>query len=77
MSREKRINDLVLAIHHRNGGQMQSLDLSLPLLAPALSLDSLDLAEIMAAIEKEFGKSPFDSPEPPRTWRDVVTFLDS
>lgn len=76
MSHQERISELVLALHRRNGGQLQSVDLSLPLLHPALALDSLDLAEIMAAIEKEFGASPFDSPQPPRTWRDVADFLD-
>lgn len=76
MAHAQRIAELVLGIHRRNGGQLPSLDFSLPLLDRSLGLDSLDLAEIMAAVEKEFGQSPFDSGEPPRTWGDVVDLLD-
>jgi acyl carrier protein len=51
---------------------MKELDFKLRLLAPALLLDSLDLAEIMAALEKEFEVAPFDAPEPPGTWEEIV-----
>ncbi|MHB8524395.1 MAG: phosphopantetheine-binding protein [Limisphaerales bacterium] len=63
---------MVLRVHRRNGGRLAHLNSALRLLDPTLGLDSLDLAEIMVAIEKEFGVSPFDSPSPPRTWADVV-----
>jgi acyl carrier protein len=72
----KRLEELVLAIHRRNGGDLQTLDFSLPLLHPSLRLDSLDLAEIMAAIEQEFGGSPFDAAVPPRTWQQVCHFFE-
>ena len=68
----KRIEELVLAIHHRNGGKLDHLPWEASLLARELRLDSLDLAEVMAAVEKEFGISPFDQERPPRTWQEVV-----
>ena len=69
------LSNLILRIHRRNGGELDSVDYDLPLLHPSLRLDSLDLAEIMAAIENEFGRSPFDAPLQPRTWRDIAIFL--
>lgn len=71
----REIPGLVLAVHRRNGGKLASLDLGLRLLDPALAIDSLDLAEIMVAIERNFGVSPFDSEEPPRTWGDIVALV--
>lgn len=68
---------LVLAVHRRNGGQLEELDTNVRLLDPALRLDSLDLAEIMVAIERETGQSPFDSTVPPRTWEDVLRRVES
>ncbi len=72
MGVKPRIEAIVMAVHHRNGGGLDKLDLGLSLLDPILGLDSLDLAEIMVGIERETGHSPFDKPEPPRTWLDVV-----
>ena len=69
------IQAVILSIHHRNGGDLQKIDFDLPLLHPSLRLDSLDLAEVMVALEKEFGKSPFDASQTPRTWRDISLFL--
>ncbi len=71
----REIPGLVLAVHRRNGGKLASLDLGLRLLDPALAIDSLDLAEIMVAIERKFGVSPFESEEPPRTWGDIVALV--
>jgi acyl carrier protein len=65
----------VLTIHRRNGGSLTSLDAHLRLLDRSLMLDSLDLAEIMVAIERQHGVSPFDAPEPPRTWQEVIDFV--
>jgi len=70
-SARQRLHDIVLTVHRRNGGKLRKLDFNLPLLDPKLLLDSLDLAEIMVAVEKEFGVSPFDGRKPPRTWADV------
>lgn len=69
------IEKAVLAVHRRNGGSLSSLNLDLPLLDSSLLIDSLDLAEIIVALEKDLGKSPFDAPAPPRTWRQVSEYL--
>lgn len=66
---------LVLAVHRRNGGTLENLDPALRLLDPKLRIDSLDLAEIMVAIERDHGASPFDSARPPRTWGDVSDWI--
>ena len=67
---------MVLNVHRRNGGQLTHLDLNLRLLDPVLGLDSLDLAEIVVAVEKQFHFSPFESPTPPLSWADLVRQLD-
>ncbi|HOK77210.1 MAG TPA: hypothetical protein PLW35_05740 [Verrucomicrobiota bacterium] len=66
---------LVLAVHRRNGGTLDNVDPGLRLLDPKLRIDSLDLAEIMVAIEREYGASPFDAARPPRTWGDVSEWI--
>ncbi|MBE7502944.1 MAG: hypothetical protein HS113_22215 [Verrucomicrobiales bacterium] len=71
-----RLAALVLAVHRRNGGQLEQFDFSRRLQAPELRLDSLDLAELMVAVEREFGVAPFDAPEIPRTWSDILRLLD-
>jgi len=72
-----RLEALVLSVHRRNGGTLGALDLSLRLLDPALKLDSLDLAEIMVAVERELGVSPFDALTPPRTWGDLARLISA
>jgi acyl carrier protein len=72
-----RIENLVLSIHQRNGGALSSLNLDLVLLDKSLLLDSLDLAEVMVAVEREFNCSPFSVPPPPRTWRDLVNLIQN
>jgi acyl carrier protein len=72
MEAQERISELVLTVHRRNGGALARIEPGWRLLEPALRIDSLDLAEIMVAVEREFGCSPFDAPRPPRTWDDVV-----
>ena len=71
MEVQTRIAEIVLQVHRRNGGGLATLDPTWRLLEPQLCLDSLDLAELMVAIEREFGCSPFDAPKPPRTWGEV------
>jgi acyl carrier protein len=71
-----KIQSLALTVHRRNGGTLTALDSSLRLLDPVLGLDSLDLAEIMVAVEKECGVSPFEAATPPRTWSDIIDLVD-
>ena len=66
---------LVLAVHRRNGGTLEALDWSARLLAPELGLDSLDLAEIMAGVERAFGVEPFAGERPPETWGEVLEMV--
>lgn len=66
---------LVLTVHRRNGGTRTSLDFDTELLGPEFGLDSLDLAEIMAEVERRFGVSPFEAAEPPRVWQDVIKLV--
>lgn len=66
---------LVLTVHRRNGGTLESVHPELRLLDARLRIDSLDLAEIMVGIEREWGASPFDSATPPRTWGDVSEWI--
>ena len=72
MEVEARISELVLNVHRRNGGTLDRVEPAWRLLEPALRIDSLDLAEIMVAVERESGCSPFDAPKPPRTWEELA-----
>ena len=72
---ETDIEAVVMAIHRRNGGRRKRLNPEMRLLDPALGLDSLDLAEIVVALEKRFGVSPFNVPAPPRTWGDAARLI--
>ena len=74
---ESRIESIVLSVHKRNDGMMLKLDFDLRLLDSKLGLDSLDLAEIVVVIEKEFEVSPFDFSPPPRTWLDMVQICET
>lgn len=71
-----RVLGCVLGVHHRNGGSLAEIDPALRLMEPILLLDSLDLAEIMASIERDFGVSPFERGAP-RTWEDVLRLVAS
>ena len=69
------VEAMVLVVHRRNGGTRESVDMGMRLLAPELKLDSLDLAEFMAGVERRYGRTPFEGPRPPLTWGDVVKAL--
>jgi acyl carrier protein len=75
MTAHSKLEEMVLRIHRRNGGNLSVLDFSMRLLDPSLRLDSLDLAEIMVAVENDFGISPFDSPVPPKTWNCLLALV--
>lgn len=66
---------LVLAIDRRNGGTATSLHLESRFLDPRLQLDSLDLAEVFAQVEREFKVNVFDSDYLPRTWNELISRL--
>ncbi|MCP5523503.1 MAG: acyl carrier protein [Verrucomicrobiales bacterium] len=72
----EQLTRLVLTVHRRNGGDLTGLDLDWPLQARELALDSMDLAEIMVAVEREFGVEPFNAPVPPRTWRELLALIE-
>jgi hypothetical protein len=69
------LEKIVLTVHRRNGGLLTKLEPHWRLLEPELLLDSMDLAEIMVAIEKMSGIAPFEAPQPPRTWEDIWRLL--
>ncbi len=69
------VEELVIAIHRRNGGSAVRLDFDSGFLSPRLKLDSLDLAEVFAQVERDYHVSPFDSDKPPRTWGELVKQL--
>jgi hypothetical protein len=69
------VEALVLSVHQRNGGRHGKLEWHWRLLEPSLGIDSLDLAEIVVSIEKEYGRSLFDNAPAPRTWADVLAIL--
>lgn len=71
----KRLEAIVLGVHRRNSGKLEALPWQRQLLAPELGLDSLDLAEIIAAVEREWSISPFDEPHPPRTWQELLDLI--
>jgi acyl carrier protein len=70
------VESIVLAVHRRNGGTAIRLDFDLRLLDTSLTLDSLDLAEIIVALERRFHFSLFDSLTPPRTWADALRLIE-
>lgn len=73
----RRLEEMVLRVHRRNGGELTALDLDWPLQAPELGLDSMDLAEVMVAVEREFGLDPFNAAAPPRTWRELLASVEA
>jgi hypothetical protein len=53
------------------------LDFSLRLLDPSLRLDSMDLAEIVAELERCSGWSPMDNAVRPVTWGEFAMLLEA
>ena len=67
--------EIVLDVSRRNGGALDDLDWGASLMAPELKIDSMDLAEIVARLERVFRISPFDAPEAPKTWGELKDIL--
>lgn len=71
------IESVVLGVHRRNGGLATRLDFLLGLLDPSLRLDSMDLAEIVAELERKSGWSPMDNIVRPVTWDEFAIMLEA
>ena len=65
----------VAGIGLRNGRQSHLNDLDAPLLSVEVGINSLDLAEIVLALETEYGVSPFEGTERIETWIDVIDIV--
>ena len=69
------IENLILRIHKRNGGSLNSLNYDLELMHPTLGLDSMDMAEVVATIQRDYGVMLFEGNNNPKTWDDVVRII--
>ena len=54
----------------------KNVDLDMNLYTEGIGLDSLDVAELSAVLEDEFGSDPFSNGEMPETIGDIVAFYD-
>jgi acyl carrier protein len=53
-----------------------TVDLDVSLYSEGIGLDSLDVAELSAVLEDEFGKDPFSNGLMPETIGEIVAFYD-
>lgn len=72
---ERDVMSRVFGVHRRNGGAVVERGLDLAIADPRLKLDSLDLAEIVASLEKQYQIPIFEQPTTVRTWMDVCWLL--
>jgi acyl carrier protein len=54
----------------------KGVELDVSLYSEGIGLDSLDVAELSAVLEDEFGKDPFSNGLMPETIGDIVAFYD-
>jgi acyl carrier protein len=54
----------------------KAVDLDVSLYSEGIGLDSLDVAELSAVLEDEFGMDPFSNGLMPETIGDIVAFYD-
>ncbi len=54
----------------------KSVDLDVSLYSEGIGLDSLDVAELSAVLEDEFGMDPFSNGLMPETIGEIVAFYD-
>lgn len=54
----------------------KGVDLDASLYSEGIGLDSLDVAELSAVLEDEYGVDPFSDGEMPETVGDIVAFYD-
>ena len=69
------IENLILRIHKRNGGSLNSLNYDLELTHPTLGLDSMDMAEVVATIQRDYGVMLFEGNNNPKTWNEVIDII--
>ena len=73
MKLEKRLEEVCFSIHERNGGvRFKPFPWDERFLSGTLNLDSLDLAEVFAVLEIEFGLKPFERKAVPSTWIEIL-----
>ena len=54
----------------------KAVELDVSLYSEGIGLDSLDVAELSAVLEDEFGKDPFSNGLMPETIEEIVAFYD-
>lgn len=67
-----RIEQALLLVHRLNGGTQSQLNLDCRLADPALYLDPIDVAQLIAAIEGAFGCSLRRYRKRIETWKDLA-----
>ena len=70
----KKIRSILTRVKNRKKG---GADLDVNLYAEGIGLDSLDVAELSAVLEDEFGSDPFSNGEMPETVGEIAAFYDS
>lgn len=71
-----RIAELLHLVQERNGVRTEGWEWEWRLLDGRLGIDSLDLAEILAGLERDFGVAPFDHATP-ETWQALASIIES
>lgn len=72
---ETYIAAMVMELHQRNQGTLKTLDFQMRLQEDGLLVDSMDLAEMVARIHRDFGVLIFEQSRLPTTWADVLQIL--
>lgn len=68
-----KIRSILTRVKNRKKG----VDLDMNLYAEGIGLDSLDVAELSAVLEDEFGSDPFSNGEMPETVGEIAAFYDN
>jgi acyl carrier protein len=74
MNTESQVIAVIKTILRHRGLSDEGIELSSQLYEDGIGLDSLSVAELSAALEKEFGKDPYTSGQLPLTVGHVVDF---
>jgi acyl carrier protein len=80
MDAENYLKDMIVAIRRRavesDAEADFEFDRALALGDESIGLDSMDLAEVVARIQKDYGITLFEDGYEVRTWGDVIDVLD-